>query len=84
MAYVVQSSLLSDKFAEFNCICLLSWHDMEQNTFYLLTLDGEEIWGRKNLPVQGSPVKMCQQQVILPPSVNFWPLTPHWTSLGAL
>ena len=31
-----------------------------------------------------SPVKMCQQPAILPPSVNFLPLTPHWTSLGAL
>ena len=28
-----------------------------------------------------SPVKMCWQPAILPPSVNFFPLTPHWTSL---
>ena len=27
---------------------------------------------------------MYQQPALLPPSVNFLPLTPHWTSLGAL
>ena len=31
-----------------------------------------------------SPDKMCRQPAILPPSVNFLLLTPHWTSEGAL
>ena len=31
-----------------------------------------------------SPVEMCRQPAILPPSVNYLLLTPHWISLGAL
>ena len=31
-----------------------------------------------------SPVKMRKQPAILPPTVNYLPITSHWASLGAL
>ena len=53
----------------------------EMGTGSLLEVGEERAGG--GIP-KGSPVKMRQQLAILPPSVNFLPLTPHWTSLGAL